>query len=137
MNKLKSANEAINEAKKKVNTRYRLGYHIMAPANWINDPNGLIQYKGEYHVFYQHHPFDENWGPMHWGHVKSKDLVHWEHLPIALAPTEEYDKDGCFSGSAVDDDGVLTLIYTGNRFIDQEKDILDQCQCIATSTDGI
>ncbi len=137
INKLKSANEAINEAKKKVNTRYRLGYHIMAPANWINDPNGLIQYKGEYHVFYQHHPFDENWGPMHWGHVKSKDLVHWEHLPIALAPTEEYDKDGCFSGSAVDDDGVLTLIYTGNRFIDQEKDILDQCQCIATSTDGI
>lgn len=137
IDKLNQANEAITIAKEKVNPRYRLGYHIMAPANWINDPNGLIQYKGEYHVFYQHHPYDENWGPMHWGHVKSKDLVHWEHLPIALAPTEEYEKDGCFSGSAVDDNGILTLVYTGNIFIDQEKDILDQSQCIATSTDGI
>jgi beta-fructofuranosidase len=137
MNILKEANSAVQEKKKQVLPDYRLGYHIMAPANWINDPNGLIQYKGEYHVFYQHHPFDENWGPMHWGHVKSKDLVHWEHLPIALAPTETYEKDGCFSGSAVDDDGVLTLIYTGNIFIDREKDILDQSQCIATSTDGV
>jgi len=134
---LQQAGEALQTAKEKINDRYRLGYHIMAPANWINDPNGLIQYKGEYHVFYQHHPYDENWGPMHWGHVKSKDLVHWEHLPIALAPTEDYEKDGCFSGSAVDDNGVLTLIYTGNIFIDREKDILDQSQCIATSTDGI
>ncbi|KKI89321.1 sucrose-6-phosphate hydrolase [Bacillus sp. SA1-12] len=131
------AGEALKKAKEKMNERYRLGYHIMAPANWINDPNGLIQYKGEYHVFYQHHPYDEHWGPMHWGHVKSKDLVHWEHLPIALAPTEAYEKDGCFSGSAVDDNGTLTLIYTGNLFVDREKDILDQSQCIATSTDGI
>ncbi|MFP3126547.1 glycoside hydrolase family 32 protein [Ectobacillus funiculus] len=137
VNKLQQAEEALKNAKEKVNDHYRLGYHIMAPANWINDPNGLVQYKGEYHVFYQHHPYDENWGPMHWGHVKSKDLVHWEHLPIALAPTEAYDKDGCFSGSAVDDNGVLTLIYTGNIWIDREKDILDQSQCIATSTDGI
>ncbi|WP_407984333.1 glycoside hydrolase family 32 protein [Priestia abyssalis] len=131
------ANTAVQEKSKEIRTDYRLGYHIMAPANWINDPNGLIQYKGEYHVFYQHHPYDENWGPMHWGHVKSKDLVHWEHLPIALAPTEAYEKDGCFSGSAVDDNGILTLIYTGNIFVDREKDILDQSQCIATSTDGI
>lgn len=135
--KIQQAEEALQNAKEKMDDRYRLGYHIMAPANWINDPNGLIQYKGEYHVFYQHHPYDENWGPMHWGHVKSKDLVHWEHLPIALAPAEAYEKDGCFSGSAVDDNGVLTLIYTGNIFVDREKDILDQSQCIATSTDGI
>ncbi|KYD08281.1 Sucrose-6-phosphate hydrolase [Heyndrickxia sporothermodurans] len=135
--KIQQAEEALQKAKVKMNHRYRLGYHIMAPANWINDPNGLIQYKGEYHVFYQHHPFDENWGPMHWGHVKSKDLVHWEHLPIALTPTEDYEKDGCFSGSAVDDNGVLTLIYTGNIFVDREKDIVDQSQCIATSVDGI
>src|SRR5581483_226994 len=137
VNKLQQAEEAIKRAKEKVRDDYRLGYHIMAPANWINDPNGLVQYKGEYHVFYQHHPYDENWGPMHWGHVKSKDLVHWEYLPIALAPTEAYEKDGCFSGSAVDDNGVLTLIYTGNIWVDREKDILDQSQCIATSTDGI
>lgn len=137
VNKLQQAEEAIRKAKEKMSDDYRLGYHIMAPANWINDPNGLVQYKGEYHVFYQHHPYDENWGPMHWGHVKSKDLVHWEHLPIALAPTEAYEKDGCFSGSAVDDNGILTLIYTGNIWVDREKDILDQSQCIATSTDGV
>jgi beta-fructofuranosidase len=135
--RIQQADEVLQKAKGKMNDRFRLGFHIMAPANWINDPNGLIQYKGEYHVFYQHHPYDENWGPMHWGHVKSKDLVHWEHLPIALTPTEAYEKDGCFSGSAVDDNGVLTLIYTGNIFVDREKDILDQSQCIATSTDGI
>ncbi|MEK3806963.1 glycoside hydrolase family 32 protein [Bacillus sp. FSL H8-0547] len=137
MDEIQQADKAVQRAKSKVNNRYRLGYHIMAPANWINDPNGLIQFKGEYHVFYQHHPYDANWGPMHWGHVKSKDLVHWEHLPVALAPTEEYEEGGCFSGSAVDDNGILTLIYTANLFVDREKDILDQSQCIATSTDGI
>ncbi len=68
---------------------HRLGYHIMAPAYWMNDPNGLIQFKGDYHVFYQHHPYSADWGPMHWGHVKSKDLVHWEQLPISLAPSED------------------------------------------------
>lgn len=137
INKLQQAQEALNTAKEGVNNRYRLGYHIMAPANWINDPNGLVQYKGEYHVFYQHHPYDENWGPMHWGHVKSKDLVHWEHLPIALAPGDTCDTDGCFSGSAVDNDGELTLIYTGHHYVDKEKDLFYQNQNLAVSTDGV
>ncbi|WP_340371586.1 sucrose-6-phosphate hydrolase [Peribacillus sp. FSL E2-0218] len=131
------AEEALSEAKGKMNDRYRLGYHIMAPANWINDPNGLVYYKGEYHVFYQHNPLDENWGPMHWGHVKSKDLVHWEHLPIALTPGDACDTDGCFSGSAVDNDGELTLVYTGHHYTDKEKDIFYQNQNIAVSKDGI
>ena len=130
------AEEALKKAKENINKENRLGYHIMAPANWINDPNGLIQYKGEYHVFYQHHPYDENWGPMHWGHVKSKDLVNWEHCPIALAPGDEFDKGGCFSGSAVDDDGKLFLIYTGHNYIDKEKDIFYENQNIAVSKDG-
>lgn len=137
INKLQQAQEALNAAKERVNNRYRLGYHIMAPANWINDPNGLVQYKGEYHVFYQHHPYDENWGPMHWGHVKSKDLVHWEHLPIALAPGDACDTNGCFSGSAVDNDGELTLIYTGHHYMDKEKDLFYQNQNLAVSTDGV
>lgn len=130
------AEEVLKKEKENVNKEYRLGYHIMAPANWINDPNGLIQYKGEYHAFYQHHPYDENWGPMHWGHVKSKDLVNWEHCPVALAPGDEFDKGGCFSGSAVEDDGNLVLIYTGHNYIDKEKDIFYENQNIAVSKDG-
>ena len=116
----------------------RQKYHFMAPAYWINDPNGLIFYKGEYHLFYQHYPHGSRWGAMHWGHAKSKDLVHWEHLPIALAPSEPYDlheRGGCFSGSAVDDNGVLTLLYTGT--ILKENGQVIQTQCLATSEDGI
>ncbi|MED4226975.1 glycoside hydrolase family 32 protein [Neobacillus cucumis] len=135
--KIQKAQAALEAGKERLNNRYRLGYHIMAPANWINDPNGLVQFNGEYHVFYQHHPYDENWGPMHWGHVKSKDLVHWEHLPIALTPGDECDKDGCFSGSAVDNNGELTLIYTGHHYTDKEKNLFFQNQNIAVSKDGI
>lgn len=115
----------------------RLKFHFMPPAYWMNDPNGLIYYQGEYHMFYQFHPYSAEWGPMHWGHAKSKDLVHWEHLPIALAPSEVYDLDqkgGCFSGSAVDDNGILTLIYTGT--IMKEGRVI-QTQCIASSTDSV
>lgn len=137
INRLQQAEEALRSAKKKMNERYRLGYHVMAPANWINDPNGLVQYKGEYHVFYQHHPYDENWGPMHWGHVKSNDLVHWEQLPVALAPGDTCDTDGCFSGSAVDNNGELTLIYTGHHYTDKEQNLFYQNQNIAVSKDGI
>lgn len=135
--KMEKAQAALKAAQEKLNKRFRLGYHIMAPANWMNDPNGLVQYKGEYHVFYQHHPYDENWGPMHWGHVKSNDLVHWGHLPIALTPGDDCDKDGCFSGSAVDNDGELTLIYTGHHYTDREKDLFFQNQNVAISKDGI
>lgn len=136
--RLEQAQKAVQEASEKVkNTPYRLGYHIMAPAHWINDPNGLIQWNGEYHVFYQHHPYSPKGGPIHWGHVKSKDLVFWEHLPIALAPGEDYDKNGCFSGSAVDNNGKLTLVYTGHVNLDVEKDEFIEFQCIAESSDGI
>lgn len=136
--RLAKAQDAVQEASKKVkNTPYRLGYHIMAPAHWINDPNGLIQWNGEYHVFYQHHPYSPKGGPIHWGHAKSKDLVFWEHLPIALAPGEDYDKSGCFSGSAVDNNGKLTLIYTGHVNLDVETDEFIEYQCIADSSDGI
>ncbi|AEI40529.1 glycoside hydrolase family 32 protein [Paenibacillus mucilaginosus] len=117
---------------------YRLRYHLMPPAGWMNDPNGLIYYRGEYHVFYQHYPYKPIHGPMYWGHAKSRDLVHWQHLPVALAPSETYDLGqqggyGCWSGSAVDDEGVLTLIYTGH--VDGRRP--EEVQCLARSEDGI
>lgn len=131
---IKKANEYISDGKANVNQEYRNNYHVMAPVGWINDPNGFVYYKGEYHLFYQHYPYDTVWGPMHWGHVKSKDLVHWEHMPVALAPTEEYELDGCFSGSAIEKDGKLYLMYTGHY---ERAGTKREVQCIAYSEDGI
>jgi len=108
---------------------HRPQYHFLPPANWMNDPNGLIQWRGQYHLFYQHNPGCPCWGTMHWGHAVSENLVHWTDLPIALAPTPGGpDADGCWSGCAVDNDGIPTLIYTG---------VFPQRQCIATSTDDL
>lgn len=134
-----AANEALNRLIKQRKETYYPLLHIAPPAGWMNDPNGLIYFNGQYHVFYQHYPYDENWGPMHWGHAISHDLVNWQHLPIALAPDQDYDKDGCFSGCAVDDNGLLTLIYTGHVWLDKpgNDDAVKEVQCLATSNDGI
>lgn len=103
-------------------------YHFLPEANWLNDPNGLIQWQGQYHVFYQYNPNGPFHGTIHWGHAVSPDLVNWRHLPVALAPTPNSpDQDSCFSGCAVDNNGVATFIYTGVRGE-------DQLACVATST---
>ncbi|MGN0687022.1 MAG: glycoside hydrolase family 32 protein [Oscillospiraceae bacterium] len=90
--------------------------HLKAPRGWINDPNGFIYYNGEYHLFYQHFPYAPRWGRMHWGHAVSSDLMNWKHLDIALFPTKTDDMDGCFSGSAIEKDGAMHLLYTGVRY---------------------
>jgi beta-fructofuranosidase len=137
-NKKDKADQYIKENKHKINNQYRLNYHLMGEYGWINDPNGFIQYKDNYHLFYQHNPYKAVWGPMHWGHAISRDLIKWDYLPIALAPDEEFDKDGCFSGSAVEKDDKLYLIYTGHVSTGPNaKEDYKQLQCLAYSEDGI
>ena len=92
----------------------RPSFHLSSRVGWMNDPNGLSYYQGKYHLFYQYYPYESKWGPMHWGHAVSEDLLHWEYLPAAIAPDTLADKDGCFSGSAVElADGRHLLLYTG------------------------
>ncbi|MGW4755166.1 glycoside hydrolase family 32 protein [Streptomyces chartreusis] len=89
-------------------------FRVRPPANWINDPNGPFRWRGRHHLFYQHNPDAPVHANVHWGHVSSADLVHWEHHPIALTPTPGGpDEAGCWSGCVVDDDGVPTAVYTG------------------------
>ena len=124
---------------KEMNTeRYRPAFHFPPNENWMNDPNGMVYYEGEYHLFYQFNPFGNTWGHMSWGHAVSTDLVKWEHLPLALA--EENDVM-IFSGSAVvdwtnssglgiDNKPPLIAIYTGH-----EEENKKQYQSIAYSND--
>ena len=111
-------------------------FHITGETGWINDPNGLIYYNGQYHAFFQYYPHDTKWGPMHWGHVVSDDLTNWKYLPVALTPGDDCDKNGCFSGTSIVHDGKLCLMYTG--FIEnQGGDSIRQVQCLAESSDGV
>ena len=95
-----SEKKEVTDSSRSHQEKYRPQYHFTPKEMWMNDPNGMVYYQGEYHLFYQHHPESKVWGPMHWGHAVSKDLVHWEYLPVALYP----DSIGfIFSGSAVID----------------------------------
>jgi beta-fructofuranosidase len=117
----------------------RPAFHLSARVGWMNDPNGFSYYKGEYHLFYQYHPYDTKWGPMHWAHAVSNDLLHWRCLPAALAPDTSYDRDGCFSGSAIElADGRHLLMYTGvERQTQPDGGMREvQTQCLAVG-DGV
>jgi len=111
-------------------------FHVTGGIGWINDPNGFSLYKGEYHLFFQYYPYDITWGPMHWGHVKTSDFITWEYLPAALAPDAAYDKDGCFSGSAVElPNGEHLLLYTGVRKTEGGDEYQTQCVAVGDGTD--
>ena len=118
-------------------------FHLLPAANWMNDPNGPIYWNGSYHMFYQYNPKGAFWGDMHWAHAMGPDMVHWRHLPIALSPTPgSPDSGGCFSGTAVVQDGVVTVIYTGvvpapedQATIRDGKHSLRESQCLATTQD--
>ena len=116
----------------------RLMHHFEPKKGWINDPNGLCFFGGKYHAFFQHYPFKAKWGPMHWGHCKTKDFVKWEQLPCALAPDTDYDGQGCFSGSAVEHEGKHILMYTSVRELETEDGarVIRQTQSIAVG-DGL
>ena len=118
-------------------------FHLLPARNWMNDPNGPIFWKGNYHMFHQYNPNAAVWGDMHWAHSVSPDTIHWKHLSVALAPTQGgADQDGCFTGSAADVDGTATIIYTGVKTSTPELATLRdgthnfrETQCLATSTD--
>ena len=113
------------------NERYRPQFHFTPEMNWMNDPNGLVYYDGEYHLFYQHNPHGNSWGHMSWGHAVSKDMLHWKHLPIALH--EEYGVmifSGCCvvdwnntSGFGKNGRPPMVAIYTGHGLGKQTQDI--------------
>lgn len=126
------------EAIKNIPEGQKPSFHLCSPIGWINDPNGFSKFQGEYHLFYQYHPYDTKWGPMHWGHSKTKDFIKWEQLPVALAPDQEYDMGGCFSGSAVESDGKHILMYTGvlDKIQEDGTHLIRQTQCIAIG-DGV
>jgi beta-fructofuranosidase len=106
-------------------------FHLTPPTGWMNDPNGFSIFKDKIHLFFQYNPYSTEWGPMHWGHVITKDFVTWEYLPTALAPDSEYDSFGCFSGTAIEYNNKHLIAYTGVETIIEDngdkKEIQRQC----------
>lgn len=108
---------------------YRPAWHLSPQTGLMNDPNGFIQFQGEWHLFYQWNPVACAHGAKYWGHWRSTNLLDWRHEPLALAPSEEYESHGCYSGSAVDHEGTLKLLYTGNVKYENGR---TAWQCLAT-----
>ncbi|WP_347862117.1 sucrose-6-phosphate hydrolase [Salimicrobium sp. PL1-032A] len=132
---VKRIREEVHKQEGTVNSDpYRQAYHLMAPVGLINDPNGLIKWGEDYHLFFQWSPFKTGHGTKVWGHYHTKDFVHYTLEEPALVPSEWYDKDGCFSGSAIEEQGMLHLFYTGHT--EENGEILEEYQASAVSEDG-
>lgn len=135
--------DSIKDSEDLYHEKYRPQFHFTSRRGWINDPNGLVYFKGEYHLFYQHNPYGVKWSNMHWGHAVSNDLVHWEELGIALYPDE---LGAMYSGSAVVDwnhtskfgqekEETLVLAYTAAGDRTAQTEGLPFTQCLAYSND--
>lgn len=128
---LQKAREYEIEQGRKIDSIQRPLLHLSPYMGWMNDPNGFCYYEGQYHLFYQYYPYDRVWGPMHWGHAVSQDLLEWNYLPCAMAPDTDADAGGCFSGTAVvGENGELMLFYTGVQLPSSSHPSL-QTQCLA------
>lgn len=115
--------------------QYKFHYHIAPPYGLLNDPNGLVQFRGKYHVFFQWNQKGTTHKNKSWGHMVSDDMIDWQMLPPALEPVDWFDKNGVYSGSAIIFEDKLYLFYTGN--VKDDNDVRSTYQCLATSTDGI
>lgn len=119
----------ITEAEKSIpkvqQSRYALRLHLMPPVGWINDPNGLCQKDGIYHIFFQYSPFDARGGEKFWGHFRTCDLIHYEYTGVPLSPDVSADRDGVFSGCALVDENKIKLYYTGNVYEEGTDGIME------------
>ncbi len=130
-----------SQDKETATPQWRPIYHFTPVKNWTNDPNGLIYMNGVYHLYNQQNPFENKWGHMSWGHATSKDLMHWQHLPVAIPETIDKDTTWRFSGCVVWDKnntsgfcktgGCLVAVYTADQ-----PDLKKESQFIAYSNDG-
>ncbi|MGY4104660.1 glycoside hydrolase family 32 protein [Ignavigranum ruoffiae] len=121
--------------------QWRQSYHIMPEQGWLNDPNGLIQFDDYYHIYYQYVPESATGGKTHWGHKRSKDLLHFEDCPIFMSPDFEFDRDGVYSGSAIEYQGKIHYFYTGNVKLKGDYDYIysgrEQNTVHVVSPDGL
>ncbi len=127
----------------KASDRFRQRFHLMPPVGWLNDPNGLCQFRGIYHAFFQYSPFDPRGGVKMWGHYTSTDMINWEYQGVALYPDQPFDCHGVYSGSAFVEDGEMYLYYTGNVKLEdrEEYDYINAGReantVLVTSKDGM
>lgn len=135
-------NAEVNKLQSKVNQdKWALRFHLMPKIGWLNDPNGLCYFNGEYHVFYQYSPLNANGGIKFWGHSSSKDLVSFKDEGIALYPDRDFDRGGVYSGSAFIEEDQMHIFYTGNVKVEKDNDVIikekQQNVVYTKSKDGI
>lgn len=134
-------NQQVKELEKNaIQDKYRLNYHLMPPTGWLNDPNGLCQHNGIYHIYYQYSPDNCKGGQKYWGHYTTKDFITYTNESVALSPDHRLDKNGVYSGSAFVKDNQIHFFYTGNVKLEGEHDYIhsgrEHNTVLVTSKDG-